>query len=185
MRGKVDVREGPHLGTMSTRPALARLTALSVVCLTLVLSLCLGEAQTLGVGDDAPDFTVLDVDDRPHNLTDYRGRVLVIDFFATWCGPCANQLSVMKDLRDELPTDKVAFLMIDIDDRESREAVSAYRDSKGIGWPVAYGGDDVGDDYDVEAIPTTVVVDAEGVVQYYHVGITSKTDLKVAISELL
>lgn len=185
MRGKVDVREGPHPGTMSTRSARARMAAISVVCLTMALSLCLEDISSLDVGDEAPKFTVLDVDDRPHNLTDYRGRVLVIDFFATWCGPCANQLSVMKDLRDELPVDQVAFLMIDIDDGESRAKVLAYRDDNGIGWPVAYGGKDVSQDYDVEAIPTTVVVDSDGMVQYYHVGTTSKSDLKDAISDLL
>ena len=170
---------------MNDRSAAGVTVGLSVISIVMVFSACLGGGSTLDIGDEAPHFTLLDVDDHPRNLTDYRGRVLLIDFFATWCGPCASQLSVMKDLRDELPADDVAFLMIDTDDRESQATVSAYRDDHGIGWPVTYHGDKVAADYDVDAIPTTVVVDGDGVVRYYHVGTSSKDDLKEAVSDLL
>jgi peroxiredoxin len=157
---------------------------MAMVSVTMVFSLCLGGDPAL-VGDDAPDFTVLDVDDVAHNLTDYRGTVLLVDFFATWCGPCAAQLSLMKDLRDELPEQGVAFLQIDQDDRESQEKVAQYRDDNSIPWPVAYSGGDVARKYGVDAIPTSVVIDGEGVVRYYHTGTTSKSDLKDAIEDLL
>jgi peroxiredoxin len=170
---------------MTTRSGSAKLVAVSLVSVTMLLSLCLGNGGPAMVGEAAPDFTVLDVDDVAHNLTDYRGRVLVVDFFTTWCGPCADQLSVMKDLRDDLPEEDVAFLLIDQDDRESQEKVAKYRDDNAIGWPVAYNGGDVGTDYGVDAIPTTVVIDGDGIVRYYHTGTTSKSELKEAIEDLL
>ncbi len=170
---------------MPSRSASAKVLVVSLVSFTMLLSLCLGGLSPIDEGDEAPGFTVLDVDDEPHNLTDYRGRVLVVDFFATRCGPCYTQLETLKDLRDEVPLDQVAFLLIDNDDRESQEKVTKYRDDNGITWPVAYGGGKVGQDYEVDAIPTTVVIDQDGVIRYYHVGTTSKADLKEAIQDLL
>ena len=79
----------------------------------------------------------------------------------------------------------MAFLLIDQDDRESRDKVEKYRDDNSIGWPVAYNGGDMGTEYRVDAIPTTVVIDGKGIVRYYHTGTTSKGDLKDAIEDLL
>ncbi len=170
---------------MPFRSPNVKVLAVSIVSVTMLFSLCLGGLAPIGEGDEAPGFTVLDVDDGPHNLTDYRGRVLVVDFFATWCGPCYVQLDTMKEIRDEVPLDQVAFLLIDNDDRESREKVTKFRNDNEIAWPVAYKGGDVGQEYEVEAIPTTVVIDQDGIIQYYHVGTTSKADLKEAIQDLL
>lgn len=149
----------------------------------MLLSLCIGEPEL--VGSDAPKFTLLDVDDRPHNLTDYRGRVLIIDFFATWCGPCLAQVEVLKDLVGEFNTSEVAFLMIDTDDRESREKVDRYRDDHGISWPLAINGAKVSDRYGVSVIPTTVIVDQGGVVRTFHEGVSSSSTLKEQIERRL
>ena len=161
-----------------------RALAVTLVSLTMLVSLCLGDTSDT-VGDEAKDFTVLDVDGMPHNLTDYRGKVLVVDFFATWCGPCASQLEELLALWPELNHSSVAFLAIDIDDSESLDLVTSYRDTKGIGWPVAYQAADVGSDYNVDAIPTMVVIDGDGVIRFYHTGVVSREELKETILDLL
>jgi peroxiredoxin len=154
-----------------------------LVSATMLLSMCIGEPEL--VGNDAPKFTLLDVDDRPHNLTDYRGRVLVIDFFATWCVPCLDQIQVLKDLRPQLNESDVAFLMIDTDDRESKEKVTKYRDDLEITWPMAIKGQEVSLDYEITVIPTTILVDRKGVVRYYHEGVSAQSTLLERIQELL
>jgi peroxiredoxin len=138
-----------------------------------------------GVGDAARDFTVLDVDGVPHNLTDYRGRVLVLEFFATWCSYCGEQLEELKDLRGRVPGDRVAFLHVDSDDRESRELVADYRDKRDIGWPVVHGGGGVADDYGVQAIPRTFIVDQGGVVRYSHEGVARASSLEGRVADLI
>jgi thiol-disulfide isomerase/thioredoxin len=149
----------------------------------MLFSMCLGPSEL--EDERAPDFTVLDTGDRAHNLTDYRDMVLVIEFFATWCGPCHSQLEELKDLRGRLPADRVAFLQIDSDDRESRSKVVQYVEDNDIPWPVAYNGGSVGADYDVDAIPTVVIVDGEGVVRHYNTGVVSADKLEEWIDELL
>ena len=155
----------------------------ALVALTMLFSLCLGSPEL--EDEKAPDFTVLDTQDMAHNLTDYRGRVLVVDFFATWCGPCHTQLGELEELYGRVPLDQVAFLQIDSDDRESKETVTRYKEDHSVPWPMAYHGESVANSYDVEAIPTVVVIDQEGVVRYYHTGVVSADTLKEKVDALL
>jgi peroxiredoxin len=168
---------------MSGGPGPGKAVAIALVATTMLLALCFGESDL--VGDKAPNFTVVDVDDQAHNLTDYRGKVLVVEFFATWCTYCSQQLDELKDLRRDFTEVEVAFLMIDIDDRESEEKVRDYRDSRNIGWPVAPKGEKVGDDYDVDAVPTTAIIDGDGVLKYLHSGVVKADKLKNTIQDLL
>lgn len=168
---------------MSPSRPRARLLAVSLVALTLLVSMCIG--TPLGAGDAAPDFSVKDVDGITHELDDYQGKVLVVDFFTTWCVYCTDQLVVLEEVRDRYPEDQVAILMVDSDDRESRDKVAEYRVKYDIPWPVAYKAGDMGEDYLVDAYPTTVVVDGDGVVQYYHTGTVSGDKLRDVIDDLL
>ena len=168
---------------MTSRSRTARYVVVALVSLTMVFSMCIGGG--LGTGDTAPDVSVKDVDGITHDLASYEGKVLIIDFFATWCVYCTDQLPTMEEVRAKYPEDKVAILMVDNDDRESREKVADYRVRYDITWPVAYGGGDMGQDYQVEAIPTTVVIDGDGVVQYYHTGTVSASKLIKTIDELV
>ena len=160
-----------------------RTVAVTLVALAVVLSMCIGESET--VGEKGKAFTVVDVDGVPHNLSDYRGHVLVIEFFATWCTFCAEQHEELAELWPQYNGTKVAFLQIDQDDGESEQDVRRYRDNRGIEWPVAPGGGKVASDYDVEALPTIVVIDGKGIVQYHHTGVVKADKLKDVIEDLL
>jgi cytochrome c-type biogenesis protein len=160
-----------------------RYVVVALVSLTMLLSMCLSSG--LGPGDTAPDFSVNDVDGITHQLDDYEGRVLVVDFFTTWCVYCTDQLPVLDEVRDKYSEDEVAILMVDPDDRESRDKVAEYRVKYDITWPMAYKASDMGTDYMVDAYPTTIVIDGDGVVQYYHTGTVTASKLKKAIDELV
>jgi len=162
---------------------MARTLLVVMVALTMTLSLCLSTG--LEEGEDAPDFTIEDVDGVSHSLEDYSGRVLVIEFFATWCTYCTDQLPEMKDVREKYKDGEVAILMVDNDDRESKDKVADYRVKYDIPWPVAHQGGSMAQEYLVDAIPTTVVIDQDGQVQYYHTGSTTAEKLEKAIDPLV
>ncbi len=160
-----------------------RTTLVALVALTMTLSMCLSTG--LEEGEAAPDFTIKDVDGITHSRDDFSGKVLVIEFFATWCSYCREQLPEMEEVRKAYGEDEVAFLMVDNDDRESKEKVADYRVANDISWPVAHQGGAMAQRYLVDAIPTTVVIDQDGDVQYYHTGATTAEKIKSAIDELV
>ena len=167
---------------MVRRKSLARFSLVSLVALMVTVSMCLGSG--LGKGDEAPDFSITDVDGITHQLSDYEGKVLVIEFFATWCTYCTDQLPTMEKVRQEHSEDDLAILMVDADDRESKDKVAEYRVKYDITWPGAHKGGDMATDYLVDAYPTTVVVDGDGIVQYYHTGTVSEDKLMEVVGEL-
>ena len=173
----------PDYLVMPQRRQATRYIAVALVSMTMLVSMCLGSG--LGEGDPAPDFSVKDVDGVTHELADYGGRVLVIDFFATWCVYCTDQIPTMEEVRDRYSEEDVAILMVDSDDRESKEKVAEYRVKYDISWPVVYKAGSMGEEYMVDAYPTTVVVDGDGVVQYYHTGTVSGDKLKNVIDDLV
>ncbi len=79
----------------------------------------------------------------------------------------------------------MAILFVDSDDRESKEKVADYRVKYDLQWPVAYKAGDMAEDYLVDAYPTTVVVDGDGLVQYYHAGTVSEKKLLEVLDELV
>ena len=169
--------------TMVRHGFLVKATLVMLVALTMTVSMCLSTGLTKG--DDAPDFSVTDVDGITHQLEDFEGKVLVIEFFATWCTYCTDQIPTMERVREDYTEEEVAILFADADDRESRDKVAEYRVKYDLQWPVVHKAGDMASDYLVEAYPTTVVVDDEGVVQYYKTGTVSEDKLLEVIEGLV
>lgn len=128
-------------------------------------------AETAPAGEDsqppqpvaAPDFTVYDGDGGAVHLTDFRGKPVVINFWASWCGPCRGELPDFEAAYRELGGE-VHFLMVNMTSgRETREAADALIQAEGYTFPVYYDLDqDAAYRYGVYALPTTLFLDAEG-----------------------
>ena len=130
----------------------------------------------------APDFEVRDLEGKTVKLSDFRGKVVVIDFWATWCGPCVRGMPVSVAVTKEFG-DRVVFLPVDVDDRESAEKVKAFAAKKGWSFPLYLGGKAVGAKYGVSGIPHTVIVAADGSVTAKHVGFSSESEWKESLSK--
>jgi thiol-disulfide isomerase/thioredoxin len=119
----------------------------------------------------APPFAVTTLDGKRISLDDMQGKVVLIDFWATWCGPCREALPHMKDLAKKFQEQPLVVLSISLDDDEQKwkDFISKY----GMTWPQYRDGGFTGPiatQFGVKAIPHTFTIDADGVLQDEHIG---------------
>lgn len=127
-----------------------------------------GDSASSGADDKekqaAPDFTVYDADGNAVQLSDYIGKPIVLNFWASWCGPCKNEMPEFNEKSIELEG-KVQFLMVNMTDgsRETLDTAKAYVESEGFTFPVLYDTDiDAANTYGVYSLPTTYFIDENG-----------------------
>ena len=115
-------------------------------------------------GSEAPDFTVYDLEGNAHKLSDFRGKPVLLNFWASWCGPCQMEMPDFQKYY-ESHGDKVNFVIVNLTDgqQETVESASAFIAEKGYTFPVYYDTDiDAAAKYGVSAVPVSYFIDAEG-----------------------
>ena len=132
-------------------------------------------------GKDAPDFSVNDIEGKTHKLSDYKGRNVVVVFWATWCPACKLEIPHLVELRNMLAEDKLAILAIS---NEEPEHLKHFAESKGINYTVAFLGDNPLPEpfANVTSIPTSFFIDPEGKIKFAAVGLVSLADAKVIMN---
>ena len=120
-------------------------------------------------GQAAPDFVLKSSTGENLRLSEYRGDVVMINFWATWCGPCRQEMPLLNDLFNRYQRVGFSLLGVNIDD-DSRRAMQMVEDL-GVDFPVLFDETKaVSKLYQVEAMPVTIIVDREGIVRYVHHG---------------
>ena len=115
-------------------------------------------------GTPAPDFTVYDRDGNAVRLSDYIGKPVILNFWASWCGPCKMEMPDFQDKYQDLGGE-IQFLMINMTDgsRETTDSASAFIAEQGYTFPVFYDtGSEAAIAYGAYSLPTTYFIDAEG-----------------------
>ena len=134
---------------------------------------------------DAPDFTLKDADGKVVHLSDYRGKVVLLDFWATWCGPCKIEIPWFMDMQRKNKEKGFEVLGVAMDD-EGWEAVKPFLTDLGVNYRVVIGNDATAQLYGgVDALPTTFLIDQGGKIAAVHVGLASKKDFEDGVEELL
>ena len=162
----------------------------------LILSLCLfimpaysqDDSSSCSVDDKTAnlDFTLLDMDGNELNLNDYRGKVILLDFWATWCAPCRIEIPGFIELFDKYEERGLAVLGISVDDPV--EALQLYAEDMEMDYPVLIGDqrDDIKDAYGpLYGFPTTYLITREGNICHQHIGFTPKEQFESEILQLL
>lgn len=124
--------------------------------------------------EKAYDFTLVDTEGREFSLSDFRGKYVLIDFFAIWCKPCELSLPHLKELKHQLGTD-IIIISIDIDVEETEQQVIDYKQVHGMDWIVARDTEYLSMPYRVSALPTFGLIDPSGNIVNTYVGVTDET----------
>lgn len=152
-----------------TRATLSRLS--QAVLFGLLLLLLVGApAVALEVGDRAPDFAAPNLNGKGTvELSKYRGKVVYLDFWASWCAPCLKAIPEIEKIRAEMPADSFQVVAVNVDQKKKKAL--RFLDKHPVGYPSA--SDPKGrlpGQYGVETMPTSYLIDANGVVRYVHPG---------------
>ena len=134
----------------------------------------------------APEFTLKDSNGQTVHLSDYKGKVVLLDFWATWCGPCKIEIPWFMEFQQEFKDKGFAVLGVSMDE-DGWTAVKPYIARLKVNYRIGLGIDRVGDQYGgVESLPTTFLIDRQGRIASTHVGLSSgKDDFKNDILHLL
>jgi peroxiredoxin len=133
----------------------------------------------------APNFTLKDSDGRAVSLTDYKGKVVLLNFWATWCGPCKIEIPWFVEFEQKYKDRGFAVLGVSMDE-DGWEVVKPYLAKSKINYRILLGNDDVAKQYGgVESLPTTLVIDRTGTIHSKHEGLVSKSEYEKDIMALL
>ena len=120
-------------------------------------------------GQTAPDFALKSASGENLRLSEYRGDVVMVNFWATWCGPCRQEMPLLDELYARYGRVGFSLLGVNIDDNQGK-AMNMVSEL-GVSFPVLFDSTkEVSKLYDVAAMPVTVLIDREGTVRYVHHG---------------
>ena len=130
----------------------------------------------LDTGSQAPIFDLQAADGTLVGLEDYRGQVVLLNFWATWCAPCRTEMPLLESTFESFKDQGLVVLGVDFD--ESADLVASFGDELGLSFPLLLDpGGKVQTLYKVRGYPTTVVLDREGRIQAYHIGVLTQSQL--------
>ncbi len=135
----------------------------------------------------APDFTVYDENGVAHKLSDYRGKTVILNFWASWCGPCKSE---MPDFNEAYKTygEEINFLMVNLTDgyAETMESALSFIKESGFSFPVYYDTrSEAAYAYNTSSIPATYFIDSNGNLVTHNIGYLSATALESRIEMLI
>ena len=131
-----------------------------------------------------PDFELKDANGKIVHLSDYKGKVVLLDFWATWCVPCGVEIPWFTGFEREYKDRGFEVLGVSLDENGWKD-INPFAAAKKINYRVVLGNQKLADQYGLEAYPTTFVIDREGRIASVHVGLVDKKEFENAIQQLL
>jgi len=124
------------------------------------------------------NFTVKDLEGKKIEFKDFQGKVIFLNLWATWCGPCRSEMPAIQKLYGSIDKDKVAFVMLSLDKDTQLEKVKAFVSSRSFTFPVFMPSGYLADQLQVPSIPTTFVITKDGIIDLKEVGMKNYNTTK-------
>ncbi|MGZ6255638.1 MAG: TlpA family protein disulfide reductase [Candidatus Limnocylindria bacterium] len=183
-RGGVAVRPGAGKLPRSYYVAAAIAPLLIIAVWGALLLVGPAAPPQVRIGDPAPAFVLADLDGHPLRLVDLRGRPVIVNFWASWCGPCVDEFPLLSSAAAAHEADRLAIVGIVFQDRS--EAARAFLARIGATWPAAMDpGNGVATRFGIVAPPDTFFIDRNGKVVGRQIGQLSATDLERGLAQIL
>lgn len=145
----------------------------------------IGCGQKASIAQPAPDFTLNDLNGNSVSLADFKGKVIILDFFATWCPPCREEIPHLVELQNVYANKGLQTVGISLD-KTGIDSVKKFVTSYNINYPVAIATGKIIKDYGpIQFIPTIFVIDKNGNIAKKYVGFKAKDILEKDIKQLL
>ena len=136
-------------------------------------------------GLQAPDFQLPSLDGSKVKLSDFRGKAVLLNFWATWCPPCKVEMPWFADLQRQYGKDGLVILGVAMDDSKP-DSIQQFASEMGVNYQILLGTDKVSDDYgDVDSLPTTFYIGRDGTIVDKMVGLLDRKDIEDAVKKTL
>ncbi len=150
------------------KPALLKYGLLVII----LLAPAIVAGKSSMVGKVGPDFAGLSFDGYSHRLDEFKGKVIMINFWASWCGPCRQEMPPLEQLYQQYRS--LGFVIVGVNVDEKLEPAKKMLDKLGITYPNVFDSDNnISKGYNVSAMPMTVIMDTTGTIRYVHYGFKS------------
>ena len=143
------------------------------------------ESRGVEVSKKAPDFTLKEASGKRLSLSDYKGQVVLLNFWATWCGPCKTEIPWFIQFEKQYSAQGFTVLGVSMDE-DGWKAISPYVAQHGINYPIVLADEEVNERYGgIDALPTTLLIARSGKVAVIHQGLAGRDEYEKEIRELL
>jgi peroxiredoxin len=155
-----------------------------ILCAVVLMTAAVVFADELSIGQTAPDFTFIGaIPAKQQKLSDYRGKPVALHFWAAWCGPCVRELPLISALSSS-KSDDITVLAVNCG--EADRYVSSFLSKRNLRLNIVMDRDNsISALYNIDAIPQTFMIDADGVIRSIRVGSYTKTELDRDVSAML
>ena len=137
------------------------------------------------MGRPAPGWTLQDLAGKTVHASDFKGKVVILDFWATWCPPCRAEIPGFIDLQKKYQDQGLIIVGVSMDDG-GVDTVKSFVQKMGMNYPVVMSDTNVVSAYgNIEAIPTTFIIDRTGRIVTQHLGLTKESEFETEIKSLL